>query len=83
MAEEYLEQFKIPVLADIDTRALVRHLRDNGVMRGVISTLETDADKLVAKARSIPKMDGTDLAKVVTTKQHVCLGNRRALASAR
>jgi carbamoyl-phosphate synthase small subunit len=69
VAEEYLERFNVPVLADIDTRALVRHLRDHGVMRGVISTLETDADKLVAKARSIPKMDGTDLAKVVTTKK--------------
>ena len=56
------------MLAEIDTRALVRHLRDHGVMRGVVSTLETDADKLVAKARSIPKMDGTDLAKVVSTK---------------
>src|SRR5438309_11320099 len=68
VAEEYLERYKIPVLGDIDTRALVRHLRDNGVMRGVISTLESDTDKLVAKARSIPKMDGTDLAKVVSTK---------------
>jgi carbamoyl-phosphate synthase small subunit len=68
VAEEYLERYKIPVLADIDTRALVRHLRDNGVMRGVVSTLETDPEKLVAKARSIPKMDGTDLAKVVSTK---------------
>src|SRR5271165_6365722 len=68
VAEEFLEKFKIPVLADIDTRALVRHLRDNGVMRGVISTLETDVEKLVAKACSIPKMDGTDLAKEVTTK---------------
>src|SRR5258707_3112514 len=56
VAEEYLEQFKIPVLAEIDSRALVRHLRDHGVMRGVVSTLEGDADKLVAKARSIPKM---------------------------
>jgi carbamoyl-phosphate synthase small subunit len=55
------------VLADIDTRALVRHLRDHGVMRGVISTMETDPEKLVAKALSIPKMDGTDLAKVVST----------------
>jgi carbamoyl-phosphate synthase small subunit len=68
VAEEYLERYKIPVLADIDTRALVRHLRDNGVMRGVVSTLETDPEKLVAKARSIPKMDGTDLARVVSTK---------------
>jgi carbamoyl-phosphate synthase small subunit len=69
VAEEYLERFKIPVISDIDTRALVRHLRDHGVMRGVISSLETDTEKLVAKARAIPKMDGTDLAKVVTTKQ--------------
>ena len=68
VAEEYLERYKIPVLAEIDTRALVRHLRDHGVMRGVISTLETDTDKLIAKARSIPKMDGTDLAKEVTTR---------------
>ena len=41
VAEEYLEQFKIPVLAEIDSRALVRHLRDHGVMRGVVSTLRT------------------------------------------
>ncbi|PYX91645.1 MAG: carbamoyl phosphate synthase small subunit [Acidobacteria bacterium] len=68
VADEYLDRFKIPVIADIDTRALVRHLRDCGVMRGVISSLESDVNKLVAKARSIPKMDGTDLAKVVTTK---------------
>jgi carbamoyl-phosphate synthase small subunit len=69
VADEYLERFKIPVIADIDTRALVRHLRDHGVMRGVISSLESDVKKLVEKAQSIPKMDGTDLAKVVTTKQ--------------
>ncbi len=69
VTDEYLEKFKIPVIADIDSRALVRHLRTHGVMRGVISSIETDPQKLVAKARSIPKMDGTDLAKVVTTKQ--------------
>ena len=38
-------------------------------MRGVVSTIESDADKLIAKARSIPKMDGTDLAKEVSTKR--------------
>ena len=69
VAEEYLEHHKIPVLGEIDTRALVRHLRTHGVMRAVLSTIETDVDKLVAKARSIPKMDGTDLARVVSTKQ--------------
>jgi carbamoyl-phosphate synthase small subunit len=69
VAEEYLERFKVPVIADIDTRALVRHLRDQGVMRGVVSSIETDEQKLIEKARSIPKMDGTDLARVVSTKQ--------------
>jgi carbamoyl-phosphate synthase small subunit len=68
-ADEYLERFNIPVIADIDSRALVRHLRTHGVMRGVISLIESDTEKLVAKARSIPKMDGTDLARVVSTKQ--------------
>jgi carbamoyl-phosphate synthase small subunit len=68
VADEYMERYSVPVLAEIDTRALVRHLRTHGVMRGVISTAETDTDALVAKARSIRKMDGTDLARVVSTK---------------
>jgi len=68
VTDEYLERYSVPVLADIDTRALVRHLRNHGVMRGVISTETSDADALVARARSIRKMDGTDLARVVSTK---------------
>ena len=69
VADEYLERFHVPVLSEIDTRALVRHLRAQGVMRGVISTVEQDADVLVAKARALRKMDGTDLASVVSTKE--------------
>ena len=68
VADEYLERFQVPVISEIDTRALVRHLRTHGVMRGVISSIETNTDTLVEKARSIRKMDGTDLAKVVSTK---------------
>jgi carbamoyl-phosphate synthase small subunit len=68
VTDEYMERYAVPVLAEIDTRALVRHLRTNGVMRGVISTTETNPEILVAKARQIKKMDGTDLAKVVSTK---------------
>ena len=68
VADEYLERFQVPVISEIDTRSLVRHLRTHGVMRGVISSIETNTDALVAKARSIRKMDGTDLAKVVSTK---------------
>jgi carbamoyl-phosphate synthase small subunit len=68
VTDEYMERYAVPVLAEIDTRALVRHLRTYGVMRGVISTTETDAEKLVHRARNIRKMDGTDLARVVSTK---------------
>jgi carbamoyl-phosphate synthase small subunit len=68
VTDEYMERYAVPVLAEIDTRALVRHLRTNGVMRGVISTKETNPDVLVQRARSIRKMDGTDLARVVSTK---------------
>jgi carbamoyl-phosphate synthase small subunit len=68
VAEEYLERYRIPVLADIDTRALVRHLRDNGCKRGVISAIENDPEKLVAKARMIPSMVGRDLAREVSTR---------------
>ncbi len=68
VTDEYMERYAVPVLAEIDTRALVRHLRTNGVMRGVISTTETDPDALVARARAIRKMDGTDLARVVSTR---------------
>jgi carbamoyl-phosphate synthase small subunit len=68
VTDEYMERYAVPVLAEIDTRALVRHLRNNGVMRGVISTDVSDPDALIAKARAIRKMDGTDLARVVSTK---------------
>jgi carbamoyl-phosphate synthase small subunit len=68
VADEYMERYSVPVLAEIDTRALVRHLRTHGVMRGVISTETSDSDALIQKARNIRKMDGTDLAKVVSTR---------------
>jgi carbamoyl-phosphate synthase small subunit len=68
VTDEYMERYSVPVLAEIDTRALVRHLRTYGAMRGVISTQTVDAEALVQKARSIRKMAGTDLARVVSTK---------------
>src|SRR5690349_10040159 len=63
---EYLVRNNIVAIADIDTRALTRVLRSAGVMRGVIATGAADPDELVAKARSIPKMEGADLVKEVT-----------------
>ncbi|MGD0649304.1 MAG: glutamine-hydrolyzing carbamoyl-phosphate synthase small subunit [Acidobacteriaceae bacterium] len=69
VADEYLERNGVPVIAEIDTRAVVRHLRANGCLRGVISTNVEDPAALVAKARAHKKMDGTDLASVVTTRE--------------
>jgi carbamoyl-phosphate synthase small subunit len=68
VTDEYMERYSVPVLAEIDTRALVRHLRTHGVMRGVISSSVSDPDALIVRARALRKMDGTDLAKVVSTK---------------
>ncbi|MGH9485309.1 MAG: carbamoyl phosphate synthase small subunit, partial [Terriglobales bacterium] len=67
--QDYLERHGVPVLSDIDTRALVRHLRQRGVLRGVIApSVGASVDELVARARAIPQMVGTDLAQVVSTK---------------
>jgi carbamoyl-phosphate synthase small subunit len=68
-AREFLAKSGIPVISDLDTRTLVRHLRSRGVMRGVLSVTEKDAQKLVEKARSIPSMAGLDLASRVTTPE--------------
>ncbi len=65
---DYLVANQIVAVADIDTRALTRLLRSSGVMRGVIATgNQLDVDALVEHARSIPKMEGSDLVKVVTS----------------
>jgi carbamoyl-phosphate synthase small subunit len=64
---EYLTKHGIVAIGDIDTRALTRKLRSGGVMRGVIATgAAADPDQLVAKARAIPLMEGTDLVRDVT-----------------
>jgi carbamoyl-phosphate synthase small subunit len=57
----------VPVISNIDTRALVRHLRKYGAMRGVLSTTDQDEAGLVAKAKASPSMVGLDLASRVTT----------------
>ena len=68
-ANTFLARHGIPVVSDLDTRALVRHLRTRGVMRGVLSSVESDAERLVERARSIPTMTGLDLASRVSTTE--------------
>jgi carbamoyl-phosphate synthase small subunit len=68
-AQLFLARYEIPVVSELDTRALVRHLRTRGVMRGVLSAVETDARLLVERARSVPSMAGLDLASRVSTTE--------------
>ncbi len=56
----------MPVIWDLDTRALVRHLREVGALRGVVATDGTPAERLVAEARALPTMAGLELAGRVT-----------------
>lgn len=65
-AQDYLAARNVPVIWDIDTRALVLHLRNVGALRGVVSTDGTPAEKLIAEARALPTMAGQELASRVT-----------------
>ncbi|WP_027359113.1 glutamine-hydrolyzing carbamoyl-phosphate synthase small subunit [Desulforegula conservatrix] len=64
---DYLKSYGVMGIDELDTRALTKHLRTNGALRGVISSIDLDPESLVKKARSIPKMAGQDLVKDVTT----------------
>ena len=64
---DWLENAGVPGICGIDTRALTRHLRDRGVMRGCLSATDPDPDALVEKARRSPSMLGLALADFVTT----------------
>ena len=65
--QAYLERHGVPVIWDIDTRALVRHLRDVGALRGVVATDDTPAEQLVKEAKALPTMAGQELASRVTS----------------
>src|SRR5262249_35252173 len=64
--DEYLRKHRIPVISDIDTRALVSHIRVKGSMRGIVSLIDNDETSLKRKVTRAPEMVGLDLASVVT-----------------
>jgi len=73
-AQAFLTNSGVPVISEIDTRRLVRHLRSRGVMRGVLwagasSDQKIDSQALVERARNAPSMTGLDLATRVSTAQ--------------
>ena len=71
--EEFLKLNKVVGIQDIDTRALTIHIRNNGSMKGIISTNDFDIDSLAKKIKDIPSMEGLDLAKEVSRKEKTTL----------
>jgi carbamoyl-phosphate synthase small subunit len=67
--EDYLKEHNIIGIEGVDTRALTKHIRTQGTMRAVISTVDLDPESLVAKAKASPGLIGRDLVKEVTCKE--------------
>src|SRR5258706_8646619 len=78
--DEYLKNAGVPGISDIDTRSLVRHIRESGSMRGCISTLQNGEEAVIARARSAPEMVGSDLASVVTCRESYVLTDDQSKA---
>lgn len=65
---DYLRDQDVVGIKGIDTRSLTRHIRDNGAMNGIISSITDDKKKLINNLKNYPSMEGLDLAKLVSTK---------------
>ncbi|MFH0753791.1 MAG: glutamine-hydrolyzing carbamoyl-phosphate synthase small subunit [Candidatus Omnitrophota bacterium] len=66
---QYLDENKVIGIEGVDTRALTRHLRMVGAMKGIISTDDADTAGLKAKLDKIPSMDGADWVREVAPKK--------------
>ena len=73
--EEFLNKNNLFAISDIDTRALVSYIRDNGAMNAVITTDVDDIDSLSKKLTKVPSMEGLELASKVSTKSAYYYGN--------
>jgi carbamoyl-phosphate synthase small subunit len=73
--QEYLFKNNITGITDIDTRALVRHIRDKGAMNAIISSEITEVDKLYDELKKVPDMNGLELSSFVSTDKSYFEGN--------
>ncbi len=67
--QSYLERDGVVGISDIDTRALVRHIRQKGAMNAVISSAILDPKQLIERVKQVPSMDGLELSSKVTTSE--------------
>ncbi|MBT8190845.1 MAG: glutamine-hydrolyzing carbamoyl-phosphate synthase small subunit [Saprospiraceae bacterium] len=76
--QSYFEANNIVCIHQVDTRAIVRHIRSKGAMNCLISTSELDIDKLKEECKRIPSMEGLELASRVSTKEVYTMGDENA-----
>jgi len=76
--EEFLDRSNLFSISDVDTRALVSYIRDNGAMNAVISTDVDNIDSLKKKLADVPSMEGLELASQVSTKEPYYFGDDNA-----
>lgn len=76
--QQYLEDQQIVAIDDVDTRALVEHVRIKGAMNCIISSEETDVEVLKQQLAAVPSMDGLELASVVSTTETYTLGDAKS-----
>ena len=75
---DYLFENKITGIKNVDTRAIVCHIRDKGAMNGIISSVDYDKESLLKKIQNVPSMFGLDLAKEVTcSKKYLYNTNKK------
>lgn len=73
--QEYFESNNTVAIYDVDTRSIVKKIRKQGAMNAIISTDILDVDKLKAKLKEVPDMDGLELASQVSTKAAYYFGD--------
>lgn len=73
--QDYFQNENIVGISDIDTRALVKHIRDKGVMNAIISSEILDIEELKAKLASVPEMEGLELSSQVSTDKPYFYGS--------
>ena len=76
--QSYFQTFGIPGISDIDTRLLVKHIRDKGAMNAIISTESILREELQEKLADVPSMAGLELASKVSTKEAYYFGDALA-----
>jgi carbamoyl-phosphate synthase small subunit len=76
--KDWFEKHNIVAISDVDTRALVAYIRDNGAMNAIISTEIDNIDKLKEQLTEVPLMEGLELASKVSTTVPYFVGDKNA-----